>query len=152
MITCSTSSYTTYMHTCTHKNLCTHTHTSHTQTHHTHTHTHARAHTHHYHHQYLQGQFYQHRVYREGYHWERLWKLGCGGQATCFGIADRHSNSLLALKEVGWDQAGLRKKEIHKNLRPSWKLNLEISKQGYLPLSHCILASFPGSYAPEREH
>ena len=51
--------------------------------------------------QYLQGQFYRHQAYREDDHWKRLWKLGSGGQATCYSIVDKQTNSLLALKEVG---------------------------------------------------
>ena len=75
----------------------THMHTTHM---HTCTHTHAHTHTHTLNHQYLHGQFYHDRAYREGEHWERLCKLGSGKKATCFVIADKCSNSLLVLKEV----------------------------------------------------
>ena len=50
--------------------------------------------------QYLVGQFYSDKVYREFVDWERKSKLGTGAQASCFSVRDRRTKCLLVVKEV----------------------------------------------------
>ena len=50
--------------------------------------------------QYLVGQFYSDKVYREFVDWERKSKLGHGAQASCFSVCDRRTKCLLVVKEV----------------------------------------------------
>ena len=51
--------------------------------------------------QYLMGQFYSDKVYREFVDWERKSKIsGTGTEAAFFSVCDRRTKCLLIMKEV----------------------------------------------------